>query len=118
MAGRVAASQAKLDKIREMRRTMKALADEARERNDYFQQLAGEYERLPKDVQRTQYTERIMEIVRNVKKQNLEIERVRPCPTRTPHTHSERERVRARMDACMCVYVLSPSLSHSLRGCT
>ena len=79
LAGRVAASQQKLEKIKEFRKTMKALADEAREKNEYYQQLADEYERLPKDVQRSQYTERIMEIVRNVKKQNLEIEKVKAC---------------------------------------
>ena len=76
LAGRVAESQQKLEKIKDFRRSMKGLTEEAREKNEYFQQLVEEYERAPKDVQRSQYTERIMEIVRNVKKQNLEIERV------------------------------------------
>jgi len=77
-AGRMAQSLQKLEKIKEFRKQMKVLADEARERAEFHKQLVDEYERVPKDVQRSQYTDRIMEIVKNVKKQNLEIERVRP----------------------------------------
>jgi len=66
----------KLEKIKEFRQMSKELADEARERNDLYKQLVEEYERQPKDVQRSQYTERIMEIVKNVKKQNVEIDKV------------------------------------------
>ena len=87
-AGRMAQSLQKLEKIKEFRKQMKVLADEARERAEFHKQLVDEYERVPKDVQRSQYTDRIMEIVKNVKKQNLEIERVReayPPSHRRPH---------------------------------
>ena len=40
----------------------------------YFQQ--AEYERMTKDVNRSAYTKRIMEIVANIKKQKMEIDKV------------------------------------------
>lgn len=75
-ANRMAESMMKLEKIKEFRQTSKSLADEARARNELYKQLVEEYERLPKDVLRSQYTDRIMEIVKNVKKQNVEIDKV------------------------------------------
>ena len=75
-ASRMSESQVKVQKINEMRAQMKVFAEEARERNEFYKTLAEEYERLNKEKQRPQYTERIMEIVRNVKKQNREIDKV------------------------------------------
>jgi len=69
-------SKRQLEKIKEFRLQMKELADDARSKNDFHKQLLDEYEKLPKDVQRSQYTERIMEIVRNIQKQNVEISKV------------------------------------------
>lgn len=40
--------------------------------------MREEYDRLPKDVDRTLYTDRIMDIVKNVKKQQQEISKVGP----------------------------------------
>lgn len=69
-------SKRQLQKIEEFRLQMKELADEARSKNEFHKQLVDEYEKLPKDVQRSQYTERIMEIVKNIQKQNVEISKV------------------------------------------
>lgn len=39
----------------------------------------SELETLPKDVSRLAYTQRILEIVGNIRKQKEEITKVRPC---------------------------------------
>jgi len=73
---RLAESRRQLERIKEFREQLKELEGDVRSKNDFQQQLLDEYEKLPKDVQRSQYTERIMEIVRNIQKQNVEISKV------------------------------------------
>jgi chromosome segregation ATPase len=66
----------KLREVKTMRAEMKAMIAQAREREESVTQLAGEYERMPKDLSRTLYTRRILDIVKNVKKQDAEIHKI------------------------------------------
>ncbi|XP_064637676.1 coiled-coil domain-containing protein 22 homolog [Lineus longissimus] len=69
-------TQKRLEDIKELREKMKELADDAREKEELQKQLVSEYERMTKDVNRSAYTRRIMEIVQNIKKQKAEIDKV------------------------------------------
>ncbi|XP_045203989.2 coiled-coil domain-containing protein 22 homolog [Mercenaria mercenaria] len=69
-------AQIKLEEIKEFRKKMKQVQDEARTKEELAKQLNSEYERMTKDVNRSAYTKRIMEIVGNIKKQKMEIDKV------------------------------------------
>jgi hypothetical protein len=56
-----------------MRDEMKRLAVEIREKDELVKQLMEELSKLPKQVQRTGYTRRIMDIMRNIEKQQITI---------------------------------------------
>lgn len=45
-------------------------------REERYQELAAMFANLQKDVTRPHYTDRILEIVKNVKKQKVDIEKV------------------------------------------
>jgi len=66
----------KLEKIKEMRKEMKAIADDVRGKEEKYRALLESFEGLPKDVSRAHYTDRILEIVKNVKKQKVDIDKV------------------------------------------
>ncbi|NP_001083358.1 coiled-coil domain-containing protein 22 [Xenopus laevis] len=51
-------------------------ADEAKRKEELYKQLLSEYESLPKEVSRAAYTQRILEIVSNIKKQKEEITKI------------------------------------------
>ena len=63
----------KLDRIKQMREDMKRLAVEIREKDELVKQLLEELAKLPKQVQRTGYTRRIMDIMKNIEKQQITI---------------------------------------------
>ncbi|KAK3099768.1 hypothetical protein FSP39_009318 [Pinctada imbricata] len=69
-------AEKKLEEIKTFRGRMKEVADDARNKEELLKQLAGEYERMTKDINRSAYTKRIMEIVSNIKKQKEEIDKV------------------------------------------
>ncbi|KAK7097262.1 coiled-coil domain-containing protein 22 homolog [Littorina saxatilis] len=69
-------AQRQLEEMKTFRSKMKEVADEARQKEDLQKQLQMEYERMTKDVNRTAYTRKIMEIVANIKKQKQEIDRI------------------------------------------
>ncbi|XP_076367338.1 coiled-coil domain-containing protein 22 homolog isoform X2 [Tachypleus tridentatus] len=73
---RLSETQRKLEEIKSLREKMKDCADEARSKEDLYKQLLAEYERLAKDVNRSAYTRRIIEILANIKKQREEIDKV------------------------------------------
>jgi len=73
VAKRKADMKYKLDRIREMRLEMKRLAHEIREKDELVKQLMEELAKLPKQVQRTGYTQRIMDIMKNIEKQQITI---------------------------------------------
>jgi hypothetical protein len=62
--------------MKAMRGKMKAMADEIRQKEARFRLLAEEYEKMPKNINRGQYTHRIMNIIKQVRKQNEEIDRI------------------------------------------
>ncbi|KAI0216076.1 Coiled-coil domain-containing protein 22 [Lamellibrachia satsuma] len=66
----------KLEEMKEMRMKMKQLASESRSKGELCKQLVSEYEQMTKDVNRSTYTRRILEIVSNIKKQKKEIDKV------------------------------------------
>ncbi|XP_054706190.1 coiled-coil domain-containing protein 22 homolog [Uloborus diversus] len=73
---RVSETQRKLEEIKVLREKIKNLGIEARQKEDMHKHLIAAYERLTKDVSRSAYTRRIMEIVGNIKKQKSEIDKV------------------------------------------
>ncbi|XP_070553275.1 coiled-coil domain-containing protein 22 homolog [Ptychodera flava] len=74
--GKVSESQRKLEEIKEFREKMKTVADEARGKDELLKQLMSEYERMTKDVNRSAYTRRILEIVANIRKQKNDIDKI------------------------------------------
>ncbi|XP_069501367.1 coiled-coil domain-containing protein 22 isoform X2 [Ambystoma mexicanum] len=62
--------------IKELHDRIRAGADEAKRKEELHRQLIAEYENLPKDVSRAAYTQRILEIVGNIKKQKEEITKI------------------------------------------
>jgi len=75
-ANRVSEAQKQLEEIKSLREKMKEVADEARGKEDLYKQLVVEYETMRKDVNRSAYTRRILEIVGNIKKQKEEINKI------------------------------------------
>ncbi|KAJ7376865.1 Coiled-coil domain-containing protein 22 [Desmophyllum pertusum] len=75
-ANRVSEAQKQLEEIKSLREKMKEVADEARGKEDIYKQLVVEYETMRKDVNRSAYTRRILEIVGNIKKQKEEINKI------------------------------------------
>uniref|UniRef100_A0A8C5MJ00 Coiled-coil domain-containing protein 22 n=1 Tax=Leptobrachium leishanense TaxID=445787 RepID=A0A8C5MJ00_9ANUR len=55
---------------------IRGAADEAKRKEELYKQLVSEYESLPREVSRAAYTQRILEIVSNIKKQKEEITKI------------------------------------------
>ena len=70
----VAATQ--MDEIKVVRTQMKAVAEQAKSKDMVIKQLTGEYEKMDKAKSRSSYTRRILEIVKNIRKQRDEIVKV------------------------------------------
>lgn len=75
-ADRKKESKEKLNKIKEMREQMERMKTELQQKDNKYRQLLEQYKKVPKDKTRAMYTERILEIVKNVKKQKLEIDKI------------------------------------------
>lgn len=73
---KVTDSQRMLEEIKQLREKMREDATLIKDKDEYYKQLVGEYERTPKDVNRAAYTKRIMEIISNINKQNCDIQKV------------------------------------------
>ncbi|XP_054859104.1 coiled-coil domain-containing protein 22 [Eublepharis macularius] len=69
-------SSQRLLEIRELHERIRSAADEAKRKDDLYKQLLLELESLPKDVSRSAYTQRILEIVSNICKQKEEITKI------------------------------------------
>lgn len=70
------ASQKKLDEIKLLKEKERELQDECRNKDQQYTQLVAEVQKLPKEVCRSAYTQRILEIINNVRKQRDEISKV------------------------------------------
>lgn len=66
----------KIDEIKLLREKMKEITTEAHTKDSTYTQLVKDHEKLAKDMNRSTYTHRIMEIIGNIKKQKLDIEKV------------------------------------------
>ncbi|XP_027023066.1 coiled-coil domain-containing protein 22 isoform X1 [Tachysurus fulvidraco] len=69
-------SSRKLSDIKDLHDKIRQSAEEAKKKESLHKQLITEYETLPKDVSRSAYTMRILEIVGNIKKQKEEITKI------------------------------------------
>jgi len=65
-----------LEEGRLLKSTLKAMGQDARNKEAAYTQLLVEYDKLPKDLSRSSYTRRIGEIIGNIKKQKKEIGKV------------------------------------------
>ncbi|XP_056629253.1 coiled-coil domain-containing protein 22 [Triplophysa dalaica] len=69
-------SSRKLTEIKGLHEKIRQSAEEAKKKESLYKQLLTEYETLSKDVCRSAYTMRILEIVGNIKKQKEEITKI------------------------------------------
>ncbi|KAL1021325.1 hypothetical protein UPYG_G00011810 [Umbra pygmaea] len=69
-------SSRKLTEIKELHDKIRQSAEEAKKKDGLYKQLITEFENLPKDVSRSAYTARILEIVGNIRKQKEEITKI------------------------------------------
>ncbi|KZC07998.1 Coiled-coil domain-containing protein 22 like protein [Dufourea novaeangliae] len=73
---KASASQKKLDEIKLLKERERELQEECRNKDQQYSQLVAEVQKLPKEVNRSAYTQRILEIINNVRKQRDEINKV------------------------------------------
>jgi len=66
----------KLMSIKKMRNEIAQMATEIREKEALAVSLKAEYEKMPKNINRTAYTYRIMDIIKQIGKQQTEIKKV------------------------------------------
>ncbi|MBN3318416.1 CCD22 protein, partial [Atractosteus spatula] len=69
-------STRRLSEIKGLHEKIRQAAEEAKKKEGLYRQLMTEFETLPKDVSRSAYTQRILEIVGNIKKQKEEITKI------------------------------------------
>ncbi|XP_054904477.1 coiled-coil domain-containing protein 22 isoform X2 [Poeciliopsis prolifica] len=69
-------SSTKLSEIKSLHEKIRAATVEAKKKEESYKQLVTELESLPQDVSRSAYTQRILEIVGNIKKQKEEITKI------------------------------------------
>ncbi|KAL4646246.1 coiled-coil domain-containing protein 22 [Arapaima gigas] len=69
-------SSRKLAEIKDLHDKIRQSAEDAKKKEGLYKQLITEFENLPKDVSRSAYTLRILEIVGNIKKQKEEITKI------------------------------------------
>ncbi|XP_015126240.1 coiled-coil domain-containing protein 22 homolog [Diachasma alloeum] len=75
-SAKTSTSQKKLDELRILRERERELMEECHMKDQQYAQLVAEVQKLPKDVNRSAYTQRILEIINNVRKQRDEIDKV------------------------------------------
>ena len=66
----------KVDEIKRMRNEMRTMAQQIRDAEERHRLLAVELEKMPKNINRAVYTYRILDIIKQVRKQRLEISRI------------------------------------------
>lgn len=62
--------------MRLLKEKEKELVEECRSKDQQYSQLVAEVQKLPKEVNRAAYTQRILEIINNVRKQKDEIDKI------------------------------------------
>lgn len=66
----------KVEDIRALREKMKEVAEETKGKEESYKQLLEDYKKMTRELNRSAYTRRIMEIVDNIRKQKEDIEKV------------------------------------------
>eukprot|EP01116_Phalansterium_solitarium_P014129 TRINITY_DN31661_c0_g1_i1.p1 TRINITY_DN31661_c0_g1~~TRINITY_DN31661_c0_g1_i1.p1 ORF type:complete len:625 (-),score=245.12 TRINITY_DN31661_c0_g1_i1:71-1945(-) len=74
--GRRGETEAKVNVIKELRAQMKEMMDDVHHKEERYRELLDVFGKLQKDVTRAHYTTRILEIVRNVKRQKVDIDKI------------------------------------------
>lgn len=69
-------SSRKLSEIKSLHEKISVSTEEAKKKEETYKQLVTELQSLPQDVSRSAYTQRILEIVGNIKKQKEEITKI------------------------------------------
>ncbi|KAK5862994.1 hypothetical protein PBY51_000057 [Eleginops maclovinus] len=69
-------SSKKLSEIKSLHDKIRVSTEEAKKKEETYKQLVTELENLPQDASRLAYTQRILEIVSNIKKQKEEITKI------------------------------------------
>lgn len=69
-------SSRKLSLIKSLNDKIRVSTEESKKKEEIYKQLATEFENLSQDVSRSAYTQRILEIVNNIKKQKEEITKI------------------------------------------
>ncbi|XP_074538406.1 coiled-coil domain-containing protein 22 isoform X2 [Halichoeres trimaculatus] len=69
-------SSRKLTEIKSLHDKIRVSSEEAKKKEEIYKQLVTELENLPQDASRSAYTQRILEIVGNIKKQKEEITKI------------------------------------------
>ncbi|KAK0162632.1 hypothetical protein PV327_006395 [Microctonus hyperodae] len=69
-------SQKKLDEFRQMKEKERELSAECQIKDQQYEQLLLEVQKQSKEVNRSAYTQRILEIINNVRKQKNEIDKI------------------------------------------
>eukprot|EP01114_Cavostelium_apophysatum_P018895 TRINITY_DN5939_c1_g1_i1.p1 TRINITY_DN5939_c1_g1~~TRINITY_DN5939_c1_g1_i1.p1 ORF type:complete len:574 (+),score=233.64 TRINITY_DN5939_c1_g1_i1:140-1861(+) len=69
-------SRHKVEKIKATRQVMKEITDDIKTKEEHYRELLQDYGKLNKEIARNHYTDRIMDIVKNVKKQKVDIDKV------------------------------------------
>uniref|UniRef100_T1JM55 Coiled-coil domain-containing protein 22 homolog n=1 Tax=Strigamia maritima TaxID=126957 RepID=T1JM55_STRMM len=75
-ANKLSETQRKIEEIKSTKEKTKELLEESRQKEEQHKQSVSDYEKNSKDINRAAYTRRILEIVANIKKQKLEIDKV------------------------------------------
>ncbi|OXU25260.1 hypothetical protein TSAR_003804 [Trichomalopsis sarcophagae] len=75
-SSKASASQKKLDELRLLRDKERELLEECRSKDQQYSQLVADVQKLPREVNRSAYTQRILEIINNIRKQKDEIDKV------------------------------------------
>lgn len=76
LANRKEECRLKLDQIKRMREDMKDMITQLREKDETFKQVVEELNKLPKSVNRQVYVKRIMDIVKNLERQKVDIKKI------------------------------------------
>uniref|UniRef100_A0A672FD49 Coiled-coil domain-containing protein 22 n=1 Tax=Salarias fasciatus TaxID=181472 RepID=A0A672FD49_SALFA len=69
-------SSRKLSEIKSLHDKIRVSTEESRKKEETYKQLVSELDSLPQDASRSAYTQRILEIVSNIKKQKEEITKI------------------------------------------
>ena len=76
LAKKKAEGRWKVAEMRRMREEMRGMAGTIREAEERYKLLSDEFEKMPKSINRAVYTYRIMDIIKQIRKQKGEIERI------------------------------------------